>query len=253
MNKSIATTLLLMLLWANFGYSALVNGSFETGDFTAWKAIGDACIQTAAFGSGPTEGIYQAALTNSDPGSNYLLSGYPSVSEVDTKLGLPQGTLDSITAPASPPYWGLVVRGSALQQTFYGNAGDTLTFDYNYLTNDGLNWDFCFFTLNSQNLLYVQKLAGNYMLPPGVTALLPSETIFSRETGFNTFSFNLLTSGNYIFNIGVVQMGDGFRDSGLIIDDFKITPAPIPAAVWLLGTGLAGLIGIKKLKRNRSA
>ncbi|WP_424102805.1 hypothetical protein [Moorena producens] len=42
---------------------AIVNGSFETGDFTEWSTIGDTSIETAAFGSGPTDGDFQALLS----------------------------------------------------------------------------------------------------------------------------------------------------------------------------------------------
>jgi hypothetical protein len=30
------------------------------------------------------------------------------------------------------------------------------------------------------------------------------------------------------------------------MDDLEVNPVPIPAAVWLLGSGLLGLIGIRR-------
>jgi hypothetical protein len=45
----------------------LVNGGFETGNFTGWATTGNASIQTSAFGSGPTEGTFEALLSTGDP------------------------------------------------------------------------------------------------------------------------------------------------------------------------------------------
>jgi hypothetical protein len=45
----------------------LVNGSFATGDFIGYSTIGNASIETAAFGISPTTGQFQAPLTTSVP------------------------------------------------------------------------------------------------------------------------------------------------------------------------------------------
>jgi hypothetical protein len=40
---------------------------------------------------------------------------------------------------------------------------------------------------------------------------------------------------------------------GYIVEYEPSTPVPLPGAIWLLGSGLVGIIGFKKLKGNRHA
>jgi hypothetical protein len=100
------------------------NGSFETGDFSSWDTAGSTSIETAEFGVGPTDGTYQALLTN----------GYSSMSDADleTFLGLAEGSLDGLGN-------GDATEGSAIKQTIAVQAGDTLTFDWDFLTNEGMS------------------------------------------------------------------------------------------------------------------
>lgn len=49
---------------------------------------------------------------------------------------------------------------------------------------------------------------------------------------------------------------DAYDDSGNLVSgtwtDFQMTPVPIPAAVWLFGSGLLGLVGIARRKKIKS-
>lgn len=44
----------------------VINGGFETGDFSGWDTIGLTSIETAGFGAGPAAGTYQAFLFAED-------------------------------------------------------------------------------------------------------------------------------------------------------------------------------------------
>ncbi|NEP52138.1 MAG: hypothetical protein F6K65_26410, partial [Moorea sp. SIO3C2] len=109
---------------------AIVNGSFETGDFTEWETIGDTSIQTAAFESGPTDGEFQALLST---GVFNTVSVTVPVSDIETFLGLTAGSLATIP---NLPNVDTPTDGSAIQQTFTAQAGDVLTFDWNFITNE---------------------------------------------------------------------------------------------------------------------
>ncbi len=120
---------------ANSASAVTINGGFETSDFTGYDTIGDTSVQTSDFGSGPTEGTYQGFLSNA--------SGVPA-SDLETFLGVSPGSLNGLGN-------GTATTGSAIRQTFAANAGDVLTFNYNFLTGEDANAtlnDFSFFTIN---------------------------------------------------------------------------------------------------------
>ena len=51
---------------------------------------------------------------------------------------------------------------------------------------------------------------------------------------------------------GVLQdMNLAGADAGMALVDARSTIVPIPAAVWLFGTGLLGLVGVSRLKRHQ--
>ena len=64
--------LALVLLFGTYGTSQatpFVNPSFEEGSLDGWQTVGDASIQTAAIGSPPTQGEYDALLAVNHYGS----------------------------------------------------------------------------------------------------------------------------------------------------------------------------------------
>ncbi|MBK8277993.1 MAG: hypothetical protein IPK92_19825 [Nitrospira sp.] len=64
----------------------------------------------------------------------------------------------------------------------------------------------------------------------------------------------------------VLNMGGGINDDGVIVGNayrtldpetvefasFKLTPVPVPAAVWLFGSGLAGLVGVLRRRQSKA-
>jgi hypothetical protein len=55
---------------------------------------------------------------------------------------------------------------------------------------------------------------------------------------------NYISHGSYLIDDDNIVVG-GFKDLNL-----KISPVPIPAAAWLLGTGLVGLVGLRRKIRS---
>ncbi len=183
------------------------NGGFETGSFDPWQTTGNTTIETASFGSGPTEGTNQALLTN----------GGASVSDtqLETFLGLTSGSLDGLGN-------GNATVGSAIKQTVTVSAGTQLSFDWNFLTNESTPTsfnDFGFVSIVSNTLDTLANTNSSFGFSP---------TIFNEETGFDIFSHTFQTAGTFTLGIGVVDVGDTVVDSGLLVDNLSFTGNSFP-------------------------
>ncbi|MEH1935564.1 MAG: hypothetical protein V7L14_18065 [Nostoc sp.] len=212
--------------------ATLVNGSFETGNFTGWSTLGSTSIETATFNSEPTDGTSQALLSTG--GATF------DDSITEKFLGLKTGSLNNFGK-------GQVTKGSTIQQIFTAKAGDILSFDYNFLTNEVLSpinfSDFSFVSISSSSDSSINSLLE--LADVSNATSTTSLTEFFKETGFQTFSFKLPTTGTYTLGIGVVNVGDTAFDSGLLIDNVKFTSVPEPSFGLLEFSALA-LLGLWK-------
>jgi hypothetical protein len=227
--------------------ATILNGGFETGNFTGWTTLGETNIETAGFGSGPTEGTFQALLSTG--GATF------AGSIIEEFLGLEAGSLTNLGKRLDPfPFPnGKAAQGSAIRQTFTANVGDILTFDWNFLTNEvpfpAIN-DFSFVSISSLGELADAKSATN---------IFPT-TQFYGETGFKTFSFTIPTTGTYTLGIGVTDwqtsafptdLTDSFVDSGLLVDNVNLTSVPEPTSVFsVLAFGALGAGSMLKRKQR---
>ena len=224
--------------------AAILNGSFETGNFTGWNTFGQPSIKTSTYGSGPTAGTSQALLSTFCPARvNNRCKQDGNFLELTKFLNV--NALDLIAL-------GDVFEGSALTTTITVNAGDVLTFDWNFLTDSmngderGLYNDFAFVTLFGT----VYELADTFS--PFVQTL--TSTSFENQTGFQTFSYSFMTAGTYTLGVGVVDVGDGSSDSGLLVDNVSLSSPPepkgVPEPASVLGVLAFGAVAAS-LRRSR--
>jgi hypothetical protein len=212
----------------------IVNGGFETRNFTGWTTTGNASIQTSAFGSGPTEGRFQALLST----GGFTVPD----SSLEAFLGLARGSLDRLGN-------GNATSGSAIRQTFAGRAGDILTFNWNFLTDEITNPSNRFNDFSFVSLRVLSELADTRF---PIFRLSP--TPFNEETGFRTFSFTLPMTGTYTLGLGAIDVRDTAINSGLLVDNVKLTSVPEPTStLGVLALGAFGAGSLLKRKRQQKA
>lgn len=259
-----AASLLASLALPATAKAAVVNGGFENG-FANWQTIGDYRVETAN-GMTQVEGNSQAFLStafdeildaagvirggNAAPAT--FISGVTENS-LEEFLGVSQFFGANFLADA--------IEGSAIKQTFTATAGQTLSFAWNFLTNESIGDnaepdfnDFAFATLtsNSDNLYF--RLADT----TAQSFTTSSNPNFFEETGYQTFSYTIPTDGEYTLGLGVVDVGEPTVISGLLVDRVQTLSATrsVPeksSAVGVLIFGTVGAVSVfKRQKRQRN-
>ncbi len=213
-------------------HAVVINPGFETGDLTGWASIGDVSIVDSTFGSGPSEGTFQALLTTG--------AGAVGVADLEGFLGVESGALSTFSGET-------VTQGSAIKQTVTVTPGETLSFDFNFLTDEidapGVFNDLGFAIVNST----FDVLADTF------SPLIPSTTIFDDETDFQNFLNGPFILGDtFTVAFGVVDVGDTVFDSALLVDSSASTAVPEPATLSFLGIALIGA-GFAARRRSRKA
>ncbi|MCC5661666.1 hypothetical protein LC608_32925 [Nostoc sp. XA010] len=243
----------------NAALAAIINGGFENS-FDNWQTLGDYRVETSAFGSGTVEGNSQAFLSTAydevvdvDENGREVLGGNASPAVYIT--GIAENSLENFLDVSSffgEGFLADAIEGSAIKQTFTAQAGETLSFAWNFLTDESVSNnrnpdfnDFAFATVSNsyQNLFF--KLADT------TTDFLArdSDSNFFEETGFKTFSFTLPTDGEYTLGVGVVDVGEPTIISGLLLDQVQAIPET-SSTVSLLILGIVGAFSALKHSQN---
>jgi hypothetical protein len=132
-----------------------------------------------------------------------------------------------------------VVDGSAVHGTLPGNvvfANTNAINDYNHAITFG----------NSLSFLVTLSSAST-STTSGVSTL--SLSLFADASG-STPLLNV-NGGNYAGTVATINLHDnGSTDAQSLDASTTATPTPIPGALYLLGSGLMGLVGMRRKKQN---
>ena len=101
------------------------------------------------------------------------------------------------------------------------------------------------FTDNAAEFLPVGTHLDYITIPGGI--YLPDD---AKEVPITTFT-SAFAGDNSLGDWQLYLVDVSPRDEGTLISwKLDLTPVPIPGAVWLLGSGLAGLVGLRRKFRN---
>lgn len=261
------------LLAAGSVWAQVTNGSFEDGggSFSGWSTSGNATIQTGALGSGPTHGTFDALLATATDGTGGVPPGLGSSgADLETFLGLSAGTLAGLGN-------GTPLLGSAVRQSFSVQAGERLSFDWDFLTNqtynDGTNQsiapslgnnDFAFVMVRpsggSASVAILADTFFGYVNDPNAPGgfitgfqITPASNPFISETGFLTWSMQAGQDMTMDLAVGVLHVTTGVDNgvnSAVLVDNVRIDPVPEPASLLALSGALA--YGAVRRRRSRA-
>lgn len=205
-------------------------------NLTTWDTFGDGSLS-------PNQALLSNdAIQNDDfdlglPSGSFNFSGVPAgdnfTGDLENFLGLVDGTLDQE---------GEAYEGSAIKTSLTVQAGDILTFNWNFLTNEtasilqpnrGRFQDFSFLQVGN-NLI---KLAN-------VNQIIAVSNPFDGETGSQTYNHTFTQSGTLTVAFGIADIDDYLVSSGLSVTQVQLkTGEAIPEPLTFLGVGTAIALG----------
>ena len=243
---------ILVCFITNSVHATVIEGFESTILVQRSNAKGDASIQGVYFGINPTQLSKQLLLTtigNADVGAGYgSQSGSNAVPVNGTSglaafLGVSTGTINNGVGVNG-------TEGSAFKETFSFSAGDTVSFDYDFLTQEptsGGAKDFAFIVLlDSMGNLAQYSVIVNYA--DATLATSGAGNPFGNETGYLTFQLTVPTTGSYTLGFGVVDTGNAATDtnpSGLLVDNIQVTPVPEPTTIAFSIAGAVLLVALR--------
>jgi len=222
------------------------DGSFESGLF-GWTSTGDVALSMSG-PVAPSHGLAYVLLTGASktfqddfPAAagafNFSGAAAADVALLEPLLGVAPGGLDP-----DPVNFVSAFEGSIIQRSLVVQAGSTLSFDWNFLTNESGPAplpDYAFVSIN-----------GNLTRLADTGSVLQPSSFFTLETGYKTTSIVFASDATVVLGLGVVDVSDFTVTSALAIDNILITPVPEPQAYALLLVGLATLGALVRKRRR---
>ena len=206
---------------------------FEDAALSGWQRAG-----VVSQVEGGTEGAFAAQVDSLGSGSTG-----ETAAELETFLGIPAGTLAAVNPlPGDGSALTNPTDGSAIWRDVQLEAGQTLRFDWRFLTEEYPPFnDFGFVTIvrvDPAGSATVSELAE-------VLAIADSSQATIDDTGWQTFDgFTAPTSGTYRIGFGVVDAGDEVVFSRLLIDNIAVVGSSGAATITVQEDTPTRLTGI---------
>jgi hypothetical protein len=187
MIRNLVCGVLMLAVFGVVGVSAAVNGGFETGDYYGWNVTGD------------SDGL--------------------SGTQVVTSATAYNGTIYNATEGS---YMAKLVASATISQSYSWNAGDTISFDWNFLGKDYVPYN--------DDAIFQITDSGSTVLDSITLADISTYGDYTA-TGWQNYSYMFTAAGSGIISYGVQNVGDTVLDSELLIDNITDNlGAPLPLA-----------------------
>lgn len=159
-------------------------------------------------------GSFWTPLANAQP---FPVSDF----DIETFLGLDPGTLDALSLDIGDDAAGFPsTEGSALQVSFFVEAGDVVTVDLNFLTTEATPEavfnDFAFVSFIEEGLLTAVADTNSLGFVP------TAQPGFLEETGVFTFTHVAESTGEITLAVGVLDATDTIVDSAVLVDNIQV-------------------------------
>jgi len=211
MNHFVCNTLAALAAAAAFLAAPLAHAQADTGSLAGWSVLGD----VVAAGGAIT--LTNAYAMPGDPDAPFNLSGTDAadIAAIEAGAGLPAYALDLSDVEVG-------TEGSLVSQSFAAQAGDTLSFSWQFTTLETDFEDHAFAVLNGELITLATRSAPTAAAQP--------------------FSVVLAQGGTVTLAFGVVDTTDFIGVSSLSVSELVLTPVPEPgpALLWLAGLGVLG-------------
>jgi hypothetical protein len=229
---------LALLGLAPAGHAGVANGNFSSG-LASWSSAGNVAVDnTVNYGPLPAGLNAQALLGTAEAGSFLFGGSATGAATLDAFTGLPAGTLAGLGG----------VVGSALLQSITTGSGESLAFQWKFMTNEP---QFNSPANDTAFLVIDGKLS---TLTTVQTATLLGGTVATSplfdETAYSLYTSAPLGAGSHTVAFGIIDIPDSLGASVLAVTG--VAAVPEPGAWALMSSGLAVMTALSLRRRARS-